>query len=395
MKDRRLLFVHRRYDRAGGAEHAAAAAGEGLAARGWRCALLHGGEGGEPVGVDGPWTRAWDWSRGDLRDALAWKPDAVYLHQCLDLEVLRALADVPVLHCVHDHEWYCQRGSRYFPWNRRICSRRAGWSCVFPCGVLPARGRTPPVKPGWPAAAVERIALGRRFAAHQVASAFMRDELVRHGYDRTRIRVLPPIPSLPAPSPPTEREGDLVVFAGQLLRGKGLDVLLRALARIRRPWRLAVCGAGPELGPCRELARELGIAARVEFHGRVERGDVAAIASRAICTVVPSLWPEPFGLVGIESAAAGTAVVASAVGGIDEWCRHRGNGLLVRPGDPVALAEAIGRLLADPAYAEALGSEGRRLAAAFPSGGRVAEELDVWLAALLRGWSASSPRLSW
>jgi glycosyltransferase involved in cell wall biosynthesis len=79
---------------------------------------------------------------------------------------------------------------------------------------------------------------------------------------------------------------------------------------------------------------------------------------------MPSLWPEPFGLVGIEAHAAGRPVVASATGGVADWLQDGISGLSVAPGDEQALGTALNELLADPARQAAMGEAGRKLVAA-------------------------------
>ena len=75
--------------------------------------------------------------------------------------------------------------------------------------------------------------------------------------------------------------------------------------------------------------------------------------------VVPSLWPEPFGLVGIEALAAGRPVVASATGGIEDWLDDGVSGVCVKPGDARELARALDALLADPDRRRAMGEAGK------------------------------------
>jgi glycosyltransferase involved in cell wall biosynthesis len=94
---------------------------------------------------------------------------------------------------------------------------------------------------------------------------------------------------------------------------------------------------------------------------------------------MPSLWPEPFGLVGIEALAAGRPVVASATGGVGDWLADGVNGLLVRPGDAPALAGALNELLDDPARQRAMGAAGSEMVAArFTPEQHVAALLDAY-----------------
>ena len=98
---------------------------------------------------------------------------------------------------------------------------------------------------------------------------------------------------------------------------------------------------------------------RVAFAGWLSPEQLAHELAEASVVAIPSLWPEPFGLVGVEAFAAGRPVVASATGGIEDWLDHGRNGLCVPPGDVEALASALTELLADPARQQAMGEAGR------------------------------------
>ena len=163
----------------------------------------------------------------------------------------------------------------------------------------------------------------------------------------------------PLSGPPT------VGFAGRLSAEKGADVLLTAMpavfARVSNA-RLIVAGDGPESGALRRLAKRLGIAGRTRFLGHVERAALEEALAPAWVQVIPSRWDEPFGLVAIEAMMRGTAVVASAAGGLVDSVVDGVTGRLVPPGDPAALADAIVQVLSSREEAESLGAAGRRRA---------------------------------
>jgi glycosyltransferase involved in cell wall biosynthesis len=154
---------------------------------------------------------------------------------------------------------------------------------------------------------------------------------------------------------PEARLDDLLLFVGQLTTGKGIDLLLRALARAAHPCRLILVGKGPQEAELRELARALGLSERVVFLGALAPEALSAYYRRASCLVFPSRAPETFGLVGIEAMGHGTPVIASTVGGVGEWLIHGRTGLGVPPNDPGALAAAIDRLLGNPSLRSDLG----------------------------------------
>jgi glycosyltransferase involved in cell wall biosynthesis len=155
---------------------------------------------------------------------------------------------------------------------------------------------------------------------------------------------------------------DVIVCAARLAPSKGQDVLISALASGRGPLAsvtVEFLGAGPALESLRQMAEDSGIAHRCRFLGHVSHGEVLVRMSRAKVTVLPS-HQEAFGLVNMESMSVGTPVIASQVDGIREIIRESVDGFLVPPGDPRALAEALGRLLADQPLREQLGRNARQ-----------------------------------
>jgi glycosyltransferase involved in cell wall biosynthesis len=145
---------------------------------------------------------------------------------------------------------------------------------------------------------------------------------------------------------------------------KGITVLLQAMAKLTGPpaplaCQLLIVGEGPARSQLHDLGQRLGILSRVVFTGM--RRDIADLLPLLDVFVMPSL-SEGFGIAIVEAMAAGRPVVASAVGGIPEIVQHEETGLLVPPGDPVALAAALRDLLTRPDRARALGACGQQRA---------------------------------
>jgi glycogen(starch) synthase len=165
-------------------------------------------------------------------------------------------------------------------------------------------------------------------------------------------------PSLvPAPLP---FEAPLALCVGRQVPDKGFDVAFAAFARVADRFprlRLALAGSGPARADLEQLARDLGIAGRVDFLGRVP--EVPPVLNLATFVLMPSRWEETFGLVALEAALLGRPVVATRVGALPEVVRDGETGLIVERGDDVGLAAAIASLLEDPERTRRMGQAAR------------------------------------
>jgi rhamnosyl/mannosyltransferase len=177
-----------------------------------------------------------------------------------------------------------------------------------------------------------------------------------------RVRVIPfgidPAPWRRTSDPPAARE-PFVFFAGRHVDYKGVDVLLRALAGTSA--RAVIAGDGPRRAAWEQLARELGVGARVTFPGEIPDAELRRLMQTCAAFVLPSVTrAEAFGYVQLEAMAAGTAVVSTDVPSGVSWVNQDGKtGLVVPAGDAAALRAAITRLISDVDLRARLGAAGR------------------------------------
>ncbi|MDP2898509.1 MAG: glycosyltransferase [bacterium] len=155
-------------------------------------------------------------------------------------------------------------------------------------------------------------------------------------------------------------EGDTVIgTVGHMTRQKGYDVLVAAIPRILRKHpraKFVFVGRGLLRGRIEKQARALGVEQRSRFAGI--RPDISVVLNCFDVFVLPSLW-EGFGTAIIEAMACGVPVVASRVGGIPEIVEDGMNGLLVPPGRPGPLAEAVILMLDQPSMRREIARVGR------------------------------------
>lgn len=206
-----------------------------------------------------------------------------------------------------------------------------------------------------------------RVAGVAGVSNYVRDRArARFTLDRSRVRTIYNGIDLSRFRPGAESRGWAgeirIVTIANLAPEKGIHHLIGAVARLPdEDVRLVVVGDGVEAERLQLLASMLGIGARTEFLGL--RDDVAELLRDADVFVHPAVWAEAFGLTIVEAMASGCPVVASHVGAIPELVEDGVSGLLVPLGDEVALADALRRLLRDPAAQARLGRNAKRRAA--------------------------------
>lgn len=257
--------------------------------------------------------------------ALDWRPDVVHAHDWLVAHPAVALAehwDAPLVVTVHATEAGRHTGWLTSTLNQQVHSIE--WWLVNN------------------ADAVITCSAAMRAEAQDLYAPATPITLLHNGIDVSRIPVLARDP-----------EPGRVLYLGRLEHEKGVQDLLAALPRVRRTHpqaRLVVAGDGTKQGWFRERARAHRVARAVTWTGHLEPAAIAVELSRAAVVVVPSRY-EPFGIVALEAAAAGTPVVASTAGGLAEAVLAGVGGLAFEVGNVGALASAVTEVLAHPGAA--------------------------------------------
>jgi glycosyltransferase involved in cell wall biosynthesis len=189
------------------------------------------------------------------------------------------------------------------------------------------------------------------------------DAVARFGLDPAKAEVVfngcdpDEAPSVPVRLP-FER---FVLGLGRFVPKKGFDLLVDGFARVAPSvpdTGLVLVGAGAAMEEVRRQVVRLGLAERVHFTGSLGRGEVAAVMAAAEVFVMPSRV-EPFGIVALEAWRAGTPVVVTSRGGAREFVADGVSGLVVDPGDAMAVAGALDRLLTSPEQRESMVRAGR------------------------------------
>lgn len=369
----KILFISNLCGYMGGVEQYIADIGTGLAARGHELFLAYFDSGGRAndayAGLFRGCQRLEKDQDGEIDpeqfrtflDSI--RPDVVFVHK-IDRagRLIAAGRDYPLVRMVHDHDLCCPRKHKYFAWNSRICERPFGPACFADLAFMqPAAHSRLKVSFRNLFALYDEMKRNRRFDRLLVGSSWMRKELVCNGFKPEKIRIQPPVVNLPKIEYRPPADNGRILYVGQLIRGKGVDLLIRALALVKNDFSLKIIGEGNARESLSSLIREMGLEKKIELCGWVDRANLAEFYRECLFTVVPSRWPEPFGMVGLEAMSFGRAVAGFSAGGIPDWLRHNINGLLAPAGDCRGLSDMIQQLLSAPDQTVRMGMSGLKM----------------------------------
>jgi glycosyltransferase involved in cell wall biosynthesis len=325
--------------------------------------LTEDGEGIGSIAQRCPEIEAWDakaFKIDDLCASLAeWRPDVVFSNGLADPSLEARLADrFPTVMYAHNYHGTCVSATKcHSRRGYRPCRRRLSAACLtvylpFGCG-----GRDP-----FTAMRLYRVQRRRRavlpkYRAVVTASRHMADEYLAHGVPKERIHVIPlfSTDAVQDPTPPAKRSRtDRVLLIGRLIPLKGIEMATPAVAiaaeRLGRSLTLVVAGDGPGRTTIEHDAERFGVS--TDILGWIDSSRRETEMRRADVLLMPSLWPEPFGLVGIEAGCVGLPTVAFGGGGVSDWLKSGSNGEAA-PGDlptVAGLADALTCALADDAH---------------------------------------------
>ena len=356
-----ILFVNTTFGYVGGVEQHIILACDGLRLRGYSCSIAYQCASGRDASeFASHFNASYSLQSSTWKEVLDRdRPDCIYIHKWDSIQpILTAVGGkIPLIRMFHDHDIYCPRRHKYLSFSRKICTYKAGLACYLDLAFLERKQGKIAYAPILPK--LRELARNRTLDCVVVGSSYMRKELLRNGFSSNSIKVIPPsVQDYDKPPVPLADKGG-ILYVGQLVRGKGVDTLLRALALIRSTLTLTIVGAGNDEEFLHALCDELGIDQRVQFLGWVEHNRLGDLYDEAMMVVVPSRWPEPFGMVGLEALLRQRPVIASEVGGIPDWLEDGETGLLFPVNDEASLARAIDRLAEDTQLASELGRRGR------------------------------------
>lgn len=270
--------------------------------------------------------------------------DIVIIHNIIGVEFLQFMPENKTFFFAHDHNIYCQRHHYYTPLGRINCHRKYNKFICKICSLN--RNEAPP------------LAEYRKLPA-LVLSDFMAQNLHKNGFEK--VVKLPAFTKIYARKSEFMPDGVLrILFLGQLIRGKGADLMLTSLAELDIPFQCTVAGDGKDRIMLEKMVEKFHLCDNVHFKGFVS--DTEDLWENCDIFFFPVRWQEPFGLVGLEAMAHGVPVIAFDTGGVREWLLGFENGIVLPEKKVVAAAGLLGGLACNKEALEAMGKRGIELA---------------------------------
>ncbi len=344
-----------------------------------------------------------------------WRPDVIYAHSLMEPELeAETLKIAPAIFFAHAYYGTCISGAKSFKTPTATpCHRRFGWQCMLQYYPRRCGGLSPVTMLKEYRRQSKRLELLSTYKAIVTHSTYMRDEYIKHGFDSARVhclsyyahqtghtlrlaeaqefadessaRLSDQISSIDDDPHGVEREANRpLLFLGRMDFLKGGQILIDALPRVAesldRPVHMIFAGDGPERKAWERQAEQIkSERLKIDFIGWINGSQRESLWRECSLLVLPSVWPEPFGLVGPEAGLRGIPIAAFAVGGITDWLEDGVNGHLA-DGDPptsAGLAEAIVKCLRDPATHARLRQGALMMARQFNMQNHLAALLDV------------------
>jgi glycosyltransferase involved in cell wall biosynthesis len=189
-----------------------------------------------------------------------------------------------------------------------------------------------------------------------VPSTYVARRMLQSGLPVHRLRVLPN--AIEEPDEDEVSIGSLALSYGRLVDYKGFDMVVR-IARALPDVSFVIAGDGPERAALERQADGLG---NLSFTGHLSGRELTELIRRARVILVPSQWPEPFGMVVLEAWREGKPVIVTRRGALGDIVEHERTGLIIEPTDTRAAVAAVRYLMDDVERARTLGEAGRRQA---------------------------------
>ncbi len=283
------------------------------------------------------------------------KIDILNLHNFFIPEISNfCLQNLPTIRTAHGPQLVCPGNDKFWRKSERVCDKVFGLHCLSHIYTEGCANRHPKrVFRAFQHFHFEHTTAIKQYHRIMVMSEYVRQEYIKGGIPAEKILLNPyftPLISESELQPLVENAPKSLLFMGRLISTKGVHILIESLLPLltqRTDIQLDIVGDGIMRAEIEGIIAKTGLANRIVLHGWKSKSEIASFLQKAYLVLFPSIYPEAFGLVGIEAMMYAKPVVAFDAGGVSTWLKNEETGFLVPLKDTKALYNAVKKLLED------------------------------------------------
>jgi len=302
-------------------------------------------------------------------------PDIIYVQAVNDSKILDVVLSlhkrIKKFIYIHDHKYFCLREHKITTLSGNTCKKMTGLNCISCLGFIGRKSNKESVIPIRYNSLTELTKTQKKlsyFDGLLVGSEYLKQHIISHGLNPNNIHIIhqesQDDTSFNIDAKKYNKRPNFL-YVGQLIKGKGVSLLIDAIKLIKdsgydKGVHIDICGDGNERDNLEAMVKNKGLSKNFTFRGKLTQSELSIYQKQTNLVIIPSIAPETFNLVGIESMKYGNAVIVSDVGGVSEWSSWGINSMRFDSGNVAFLANVILYFIDDPKLAKDLGLRGYR-----------------------------------
>jgi glycosyltransferase involved in cell wall biosynthesis len=293
----------------------------------------------------------------------------ICIHNIFDQDVIAfCLNELPVVKFAHGPVMVCPGKDKFWRYSEEACTIKYGLHCFWHIYRQGCSNRHPSrVWKAWNIVNYEVKTAAKKYRKIVVMSEFIKNGLLECGIPGESIvcnpYFTPEVKDLPAAVAGVRKKN--LLFIGRLISSKGPHILIQSLIPLLKTGEdlhLDIIGDGAMKEELIGMVEKAGISDKVSFHGWLSKERINSFLQDCYLVLFPSLYPEAFGIVGIEAMMWAKPVIAFDVGGVSSWLENGGTGFLVNVGDRQSMRERAQLLLNDVSLYAQMSARARKVA---------------------------------
>jgi glycosyltransferase involved in cell wall biosynthesis len=295
------------------------------------------------------------------------KNTVFHVHNLKEPKIMKLLFQIaPVIRHLHTPSIFCPGNDKFWHISEEPCTVQFGFKCLINAYTKKCCNRHPKrLFKAFRNTSYEIKHAKNKYSSLIVNSSFLYDEAIKAGYDKKKINLISYFTDLTSNLDQNKSHHPQITFVGRLSNTKGVHYLIDAFSIINKRIpnaKLNIIGKGHSEKIFFKQVDKYSLNNSLKFLGWANKQMIDTYLKNSTVVAFPSIYPESFGIVGIEAMMRSRPVVGFDVGGVTDWLKNNKNGLLVKAKDTHGFAGAIIKILEDNKLGRRMGECGREMA---------------------------------